>query len=69
MIFNPVFDSSSQREFPLSGNVMPGEIRMPRGVRDSHPRVIGAPQQSSKTLAAWSIIGAQDPFKDKRYSG
>lgn len=48
---------------------MPGEIRMPRGVRDSHPRVIGAPQQSSKTLAAWSIIGAQDPFKDKRYSG
>jgi hypothetical protein len=69
LTFDPVFDSSSQREFPLSGNVMPAEIWMPRSVRGSHVRAFGALQQSSKTLAAWSIIGAQDPFKDERYSG
>jgi len=33
---------------------MPGKIRMPRGVHESHVRIIGALQQSSKTLAVWS---------------
>ena len=48
---------------------MPGKTPDAPRRRGFSSATFGALQHSSKTLAAWSIIGAQDPFKDERYIG